>query len=1035
MRLLGGLCLCWLAVATSVSAADKKLEFNRDIRAILSNNCYLCHGPDAKQRQAGLRLDFRDEAIKPLESGQTAIVPGDVVKSHLLARINSANPDEAMPPASSGKSLTPEQKATLKAWIEQGAEYQGHWAFIAPQRREAPGTQGQESLGFVRNGIDQFILARLQAEGLAPSPEADKVTLIRRATLDLTGLPPTPQEVDAFLQDASPNAYETVVNRLLESPRYGEHFGRIWLDAARYGDTHGLHLDNERSLWPYRDWVINAFNRNMPFDQFTIEQLAGDLLPNPTTEQLVATGFNRCNVTTSEGGSINDEVLVRYAVDRVETMSTVWMGLTTGCAVCHDHKFDPISQKEFYQLYAFFNSLADQAMDGNALLPPPTMKLPTSEQTAQLAEFDRQIAASQKVIGDALAKITYLDPASDGPVDALALFPRDYVWFDDDPPAGAQLQGNSPWEFVTKDQGPVNRGLKASKRTATDLSQHFFTGANPPLKIGAGDKLFAYVYLDPANPPQEIMLQFNDGGWEHRAFWGEDKIAWGAPNSPSRLHMDPLPEPGKWVRLEVDAAKVNLTSGANLNGWAFTQFGGTCYWDTAGIVTRTPQTDLSFSSLAEWDSYERGLQQSKLPAHILTIVKLDPAQRNAEQQTQLQNYFVEHIYDAARPVFDPLHAQLNNLNQQRAALDGQIPSTMITADMPQPRDAFILVRGAYDKPGEKVGRGTPSVFPPLPDEAPVNRLGLAKWLTSPQHPLTARVIVNRYWQQYFGTGIVRTAEDFGSQGQWPAHPELLDWLATEFLRTGWDVKAMQKLIVMSGTYRQSSKVTPALLARDPENLLLAHGPRFRLDAEMIRDSVLFTSGLLIEKSGGKSVKPTQPEGIWESVSFVGSNTREFRPDQGDSLYRRSLYTFWKRTSPPPVMLTFDAPSRENCTVRRARTNTPLQALALMNDKQYVEASRQLAARMLAHGEAADSARLAFGFRVVTARQPSPTELAVLEKILSKQREKYSQDKRAAEKLLSYADAPRTSESDPSEHAAWTMVANLMLNLDEAITKE
>lgn len=1034
MRLLGGLCLCWLAVATSVSAAEKKLEFNRDIRAILSNNCYLCHGPDAKQRQAGLRLDLREEAVKSLESGQTAIVPGDAVKSHLLARINSTNPDEAMPPASSGKSLTPEQKATLKAWIEQGAEYQGHWAFIAPQRREPPGTQGQESLGFVRNAIDQFILARLQAEGLAPSAEADKATLIRRATLDLTGLPPTPQEVDAFLQDASPNAYETVVNRLLESPRYGEHFGRIWLDAARYGDTHGLHLDNERSLWPYRDWVINAFNRNVPFDQFTVEQLAGDLLPNPTTAQLVATGFNRCNVTTSEGGSINDEVLVRYAVDRVETMSTVWMGLTAGCAVCHDHKFDPISQKEFYQLYAFFNSLSDQAMDGNALLPPPTMKLPTSEQTAQLAEFDRQIAASQQTINEALAKITYLDPAADGPVDALTLFPRDYVWIDDALPAGGQSVGTE-WKFVAADQGPVHRGKVSSQLKATGLMQLVMQSANPPLKVGAGDKLFAYVYLDPANPPQEIMLQFNDGGWEHRAFWGEDKIAWGAPNSPAHVHAGPLPELGKWVRLEVDAAKVNLPSGANLNGWAFTQFGGTCYWDTAGIVTRTPQNDQSFSSLAEWETYERGLQQSKLPAHIQPIVKLDPAQRNPDQQTQLKNYFVEYVYDATRSVFDPLHAQLNNWTQQRAALDGQIPSTMITADMPQPRDAFILVRGAYDKPGEKVGRGTPSVFPPLPGEDPVNRLGLAKWLTSPQHPLTARVIVNRYWQQYFGTGIVRTAEDFGSQGQWPAHPELLDWLATEFLRTGWDVKAMQKLIVMSGTYRQSSKVTPALLARDPENLLLARGPRFRFDAEMIRDSVLFTSGLLIEKSGGKSVKPTQPEGIWEAVSFVGSNTREFRPDQGDSLYRRSLYTFWKRTSPPPVMLTFDAPSRENCTVRRARTNTPLQALALMNDKQYVEASRQLAARMLAHGETADSAKLAFGFRVVTARQPSPTELAVLEKILAKQREKYAQDKPAAEKLLAYADAPRTSQADPSEHAAWTMVANLMLNLDEAITKE
>jgi hypothetical protein len=739
-------------------------------------------------------------------------------------------------------------------------------------------------------------------------------------------------------------------------------------------------------------------------------------------------------VTTSEGGSINEEVLVRYAVDRVETMSTVWLGLTMGCAVCHNHKFDPITQKEFYQLYAFFNSLADQAMDGNALLPPPSMKLPSPEQSAQMAELDRQIPETQNKLADALAKIAYVDPAVDGPVDALSLFPRDYVWIDDALPAGGQSVG-SEWKFVAAAEGPVYRGGVSSVLKADGLIQLVVQNANPTLKVGAGDKLFAYVYLDPANPPKEIMLQFNDGGWEHRVFWGEDKIAWGAPNSPARLHAGPLPEAGKWVRLEVDAAKVNLQAGANLNGWAFTQFDGTCYWDAAGIVTRTPQSDLSFSSLAQWEEYERGLSQSKLPGHIQQIIKLDAPQRNAEQQTQLKNYFVEFVYDSARPIFDPLHAQLNALNQQKTALDGQIPATMVTADLPQPRDAFVLIRGAYDKPGEKVERGVPSVFPPLPGDAPVNRLGLAKWLTSPDHPLTARVIVNRYWQQYFGTGIVKTSEDFGSQGQWPTHPELLDWLATEFIRTGWDVKAMQKLIVMSGTYRQSSRVTPEKLQRDPENLLLARGPRFRLDAEVIRDAVLFSSGLLVEKFGGKSVKPPQPEGIWEAVAFVGSNTREFRPDAGDAQYRRSLYTFWKRTSPPPVMLTFDAPSRENCTVRRPRTNTPLQALALMNDKQYVEAARQLAERMLSLDDSSDAARLAYGFRLVTARPPTSAEVDVMTRVLDKQREKYRQNAPAAEKLLAYGASPRRSTIAAPEHAAWTMAANLLLNLDEAITKE
>jgi hypothetical protein len=1030
MRILSAISVC--VCALPAWAAEDRIEFNRDVRPILSNNCYLCHGPDAKQRQAGLRLDRREDALKPLESGLAAIVPGDVSKSELLTRIHATNPDVMMPPVSSGKALSLAERETLTKWIAQGAEYQGHWSFLPPRRHEPPPITRD---GFTRNAIDRFVLVRLQSEGLEPAPETERSVLLRRVTLDLTGLPPTLEEIDAFVRDTSPNAYEKVVQRLLDSPRFGEHFGRIWLDAARYGDTHGLHFDNERSLWPYRDWVIHSLNRNKPFDQFTIEQLAADLLPNPTREQLIATGFNRCNVTTSEGGSINEEVLVRYAVDRVETMSTVWLGLTMGCAVCHSHKFDPISQKEFYQLYAFFNSLSDQAMDGNALLPPPTMKLPSDEQTARLADLDRHIAETQQRIAAELASIPYVDPASDGPADALALLPREIVWIDDDTPAGAQLQGNTPWEYVTKEQGPVLRGVNASKRTAADLSQHFFTGANPPLKIGAGDKLFAYVYLDPANPPQEIMLQFNDGTWEHRAYWGDNQIPWGADNSPARMSAGPLPASGQWVRLEVDAAKVNLQPGAALNGWAFTQFGGTCYWDAAGIVTRTPQGESTFASQSEWESYERGLAQSKTPGNIVQLIKMDPAQRNPGQQAEIRNYFLEYVLDSARPVFDPLHRHRDGLNQQKSELDKQIPATMITADLPQPREAFVLIRGAYDKPGEQVERGVPAIFPALPEGAPVNRLALAQWLVSPSHPLTARVIVNRYWQQYFGTGLVKTAEDFGSQGEWPSHPELLDWLATEFIRSGWNVKALQKLIVMSGTYRQSSKVTPEKLQRDPDNRLLSRGPRFRLDAEVIRDSVLFESGLLVEKFGGTSVKPPQPEGIWEAVAFVGSNTREFKPDQGAAIYRRSLYTFWKRTSPPPVMLTFDAPSRENCTVRRARTNTPLQALALMNDKQYVEASRQLAERMITRDEPTDAAKLRFGFRLVTAREPSAGEVAILVQTLGNQRARYEQDQGAAEQLLNYADSPRNPALAPAEHAAWTMVGNLLLNLDEAITKE
>lgn len=1021
----------WL-LATMPVAAREKISFNRDIRPILSNNCYQCHGPDAKQREGGLRLDQAEGATSQLDSGNVAIVPGQPEASALIARVTSSDPERVMPPRDSGKALSPPQIELLRRWISEGAEYEGHWAYIRPQRPVPPSVQNEH---LVRNEIDRFLLARLEKEGLEPQPEADKLTLIRRLTLDLTGLPPTPAEVESFLSDNSPEAYARLVDRLLESPRFGEHFGRIWLDAARYGDTHGLHLDNERSLWPYREWVIKAFNRNLPFDQFTIEQLAGDLLPQATVDQRVASGFNRCNVTTSEGGSINEEVLVRYAVDRTETMATVWMGLTLNCSVCHNHKYDPITQREFYSLYAFFNSLADQAMDGNALLPPPILKLPNPEQQALMQGLDQQVAATQQEIRAQLATLIYQDPAgTDGPVSAASVLPREVAWIDDDVPVGAQLQGDTPWRWVTAAEGPVFSGQRATTRTAAGLSQHFFTGSNPGLKISEGDRLFAYCYLDPANPPQTIMLQFNDGQWEHRVFWGEDKIPFGTVNTPSKRPGGPLPPLGRWVRLEIAAAEVNLAPGSTLNGWAFTQFGGTVYWDRAGILTY-PDNDIVFYSLAAWEAAEQQRKQPQLPGHIQNLLKVSPEHRTPEQQKQLRDYYLEHVWAPGRAIFDPLHQRLESLNRQKTELDAQIPATMVSEDLPQPREAYVLIRGQYNKLGEKVERDVPAIFTRLPEGAPNNRLGLALWLTSPEHPLTARVIVNRYWQHYFGTGIVKTAEDFGVQGEWPSHPELLDWLATEFIRTGWDVKRMQKLIVMSAAYRRSSKNRPDLQQRDPENRLLARGPRFRLDAEVIRDSALFVSGLMVERQGGKSVKPYQPEGIWEAVAFVGSNTREFKPDSGENLFRRSVYTFWKRTSPPPSMLTFDAPSRENCTVRRPRTNTPLQSLVLMNDQQYVEAARHLAERMMREGGSQPSDRLAWGFRLVVSRPPTATETAILLNVLEKQLTRYTQDPSAAEKLLAVGSTSRDASWPVNEHAAYTLVGNLLLNLDEFITKE
>ena len=1024
-----------VSAAVTVQAADRKIEFNRDVRPILSNNCYLCHGPDPKTVGGGLRLDKPDSATGKLESGHTAIVPSDLSASELVQRITSANPDEQMPPKASGKSLTAADIETLKLWVAQGAEYQGHWSFLAAVRRDPPATKFTNN---VRNEIDQFVLAKLEQAGLEPSGEADKITLIRRATLDLTGLPPTPAEVDAFLADTAPEAYERVVDRLLLSPRYGEHQGRIWLDAARYGDTHGLHLDNERSLWPYREYVINAFNQNKPFDQFTIEQLGGDQIPNATVEQKVASGFNRCNVTTSEGGSINDEVLVRYAVDRTEALSTVFLGLTLQCAVCHSHKFDPVTQQEFYSLYSYFYSMSDAAMDGNALLPAPTLKLPTSEQTAKMKQHDDELAALRKSITDELAKIQYVDPLAGAeiPADALSVTRQEFVWFDDDKfPPGTNLQGDTPWKFVTKAEGPVFSGEKSSTRTATALSQHFFTGANPGLKLGEGDVLFAYVYLDPANPPKAVMMQFNDGAWEHRMNWGdEDAIAFGAKNTPAKRLGGALPKTGEWVRLEVNIADMGLKAGSSLNGWAFTQSGGTVYWDKAGVVTRSTPVPTEFTSQLAWEASELPTPKTTLPAPIQAALKIEAAKRNPDQTKQLRDYFLQSINTGTRATFAVIDTKLADVEKQKKDLDGAIPATMISEDLAQPRETFVLIRGAYDKKGEKVERGVPSALPPLPEGVPNNRLGLAKWLTAPNHPLTSRVIVNRYWQQFFGNGIVKTAEDFGAQGTWPTHPELLDWLSTEFIRTGWNVKQMHKLMVMSGTYRQSAKVSPTLLARDPDNFLLARGPRFRLEAEVIRDSVLAMSGLLVERSGGKSVKPYQPEGVWEAVAFVGSTTREFKQDAGESLYRRSMYTFWKRTSPPPSMATFDAPSRENCTVRRPRTNTPLQALALMNDKQYVEAARRLAERMLTEGGSTPESRLTFGFRWTTARPPTAKELEVLQRTLQKQLTTFQADKPAAEKLLAYGDSPRNMNLEPGEYAAWTMIANLLINLDETITK-
>ncbi len=1021
-----------LASPFAAAQSEEKVDFTRDVRPIFSNKCFQCHGPDQTSREGDLRLDTRDGAFA-LHDDQPVIVAGKPDESELLRRVLSQDPDDRMPPADSEYApLTAKEKTILRNWIAQGAEWQDHWAFVPPQRPKVPVTEHQWPI----NEIDWFILRRLEKLGLEPAPRASREALIRRVTFDLTGLPPSVAEVDAFLADDSPKAYEKLVDRLLDSPRYGEHMARNWLDLARYGDTHGLHLDNVRSIWPYRDWLINAFNNNKPFDQMTIEQLAGDLLENSSTSQKVATGFIRCNVTTSEGGSIPEEYYVRYAVDRVETMGTVYMGLTLGCAVCHEHKFDPISQEEFYGLFAFFNSFEENPMDGNQALPPPFIEVPTQEQIAQRTKLQKELETIDQELRSQLAAIEYEDPYHEIKPEE---FPsKEFVWIDDDVPPGAQKQQTgSIWEFVEAPQ-PVLSGKRATKRTASGLSQHFFTGAKPELIVGDGDILFTSVYLDPDNPPQQIMLQWNDGNWEHRAYWGGNHINWGRENSPSRKRMGDLPKPGEWVRLEIPVREVGLKPGSKINGWAYTQFGGTVYWDRSGLITHTPQAGQTFESQRHW---ELAIGQGQgLPKPIQQILKIKTEKRSEEQKTELRNYFLEHIYPPTKEQLAPWLTRRDQLNKELKALQDAIPKTMVVKELPKPKQAYLLYRGEYDKKRDPIERHLPSILPSLPEGAPLNRLGLAQWLVDPSHPLTARVTVNRFWQRIFGTGLVITSEDFGIQGDAPSHPELLDWLAVEFIESGWDVKHIQKMIVMSAAYTQSAVTTKDKLAKDPQNRYLSRGPRFRLDAEAIRDTALFVSGLLNEEIGGPSVKPYQPAGLWKAVGYTDSNTANFTQDDGKKLYRRSMYTFWKRTSPPPSMAVFDAPSRETCTSRRERTNTPLQALTLMNDKQFVEASRHFAQRILHQGGKTNEEKLIWAFRSATSRMPTSDELQILGRLLENHRQQFQADPDAATALIDSATTllkplhlDRDKSRDP-ELAAWTMLANLLLNLDETMSK-
>ncbi len=1051
------LALANLASAGEAAQKPGKVEFARDIRPILANHCWSCHGPDEKTRESGLRLDVRDAAIARLKSGNVALVPGNGKASGMMARIHAKKESQRMPPPDSKKPLSDAQKQMLQRWIAEGAEYQEHWAFLAPKRPAPPTVKDR---AWVRNPIDAFVLHRLEREGMRPSPEAEPRTLIRRLSFDLTGLPPSLDETDAFVKvwEASPATRQTLVeqaaDRLLASPRYAERMTIPWLDAARYADTNGYNNDEERTMWPWRDWVIEAFRTNMPYDRFLVEQLAGDLLPGATLPQRIATGFNRNHVLTTEGGIFEEEYRVEYVADRVHTTATAVLGLSMQCARCHDHKYDPITQKEYYQFFAFFNNVNEKPLGYNkAAAAEPFIRYQSSETQAKLAALTKQRAdavASLKQreagIDAALAawekSLTPADRQKLAKAGAILHLPLDegkgnQVADAVQPTRHGTIQGTATWV-----EGKTGKALQFDGKTHVDLGALAAFDSGDPFTVSA--------WIFPTSPEAATVIARMDDadayrGWDilleggkvashliHR--WPNDGLkvvtkqplslnAWhhllvrydGSRKAAGvRIHVDGKPQP---LDTHTDKLQGTIRTDKPLHLGKRSQ--------SANFQGRIDDVQLFASDLGADDAAR--LAQGQPVGAVGEILTLAPARRDAAQQSTLRRYYLDVIDADARKH----RSELADLERQLAELDKAGVPVMVMAEMTPPRQAHLLKRGQYDQPGDKVLAGVPALLPPLPKDAPANRLGLARWMVDPAHPLTARVAVNRWWSMVFAAGLVESVEDFGLQGELPSHPELLDWLATELVRTGWDVKAMQKLIVTSSTYRQSSRLTKEQFERDPKNRLLARAPRQRLSAETIRDNALAVSGLLKEKLGGPSVKPYQPAGLWEDVSV--ERRYKYVADKGDGLYRRSMYTFWRRTCPPPSMLLFDAPDRETCFIRRARTNTPLHALVLLNDPIYVEAARKLAERVMHAGADAD-ARLVLAFRLTLARTPTAKEKAILGEMVQQSLAKFRNDPAAAAKLLGVGDSPRDARLDAVELAAWTTAMNLLLNLDETITK-
>ncbi len=1040
------------AVATPFASAAGHadvIRYNRDIRPILSAACFRCHGVDEDAREADLRLDDRDSALADRD-GATAISPGNLSTSEAYRRIVSDDESTRMPPADETRQLSKSEVELLGRWIEQGARYERHWAFLSPSRPALP--QVKQS-NWPRNAIDHFVLADLENKGWRPSVEADKATLIRRVTLDLTGLPPTLKEIDDFLADRSPQAYRRVVNRLLESESYGEHMTRYWLDAARYADTNGFFTDDERSMWRWRNWVINAFNDDMPFDQFTIEQLAGDLLPKASIDQRIASGFNRNHMTTHETGVIDEEYRVEYVVDRLETTATTWLGLTVGCARCHDHKYDPISQKDYYRLFAYFNNgpIKGNAGAGNAA---PVLHVPSVDREQQLSRLneamlraDSELARieADPEVGQAKWEQDLLAGLPQSPTRGLvatkpkaasqevALQERDRESKQDRSPSSRQgLLGQADYfdgdatmpldcEYDFRRNKPFSLGVWVRSETggpACILSKNDDVNdlRGVDVMLRKGKILVHLVHRWSSNAIQvKTRDSIRTGKWQHIGVTYDGSSKAGGVV----VYVD-----GRRQEVEIGhnslSAEIQITQplrlGRRSTSAAF-----------RGMIERLRVFDRSLFS----EEMER-LANADL---VRATVKIPEEKRSTFERTLMRRQFLTH--GASRRLQQAV-AKAAEAKRAWNQLRGAKSTTMVMQEKIPQRETFVLVRGQYDQQGEKVAPGVPASMTPSGKTQPSDRLELARWLVSENNPLTARVTVNRFWRKYFGTGLVKTVEDFGTQGEWPSHPDLIDWLAVEFVSSGWDVKHIQRLIVTSAVYRQSSKTTRATSAYrevDPENRLFSRGPRYRLDAETLRDNALAISGLLVRRLGGPSVKPYQPEGLWKAVSYDGN--LEYPQDHGDSLFRRSLYTYWKRQSPPPSMLVFDAPTRETCTVRRPRTNTPLQALALMNDTTYIEAARALAQRLLTEPDksATNSARLQYAFRLATARLAKPDEERILLDMLAKQRDVFRQDQKAAKALLSVGESKRDTSIAPTQHAAWTILSSVILNLDETVSKQ